>query len=178
MKMFKRIAAVLLAGVMVMAVLTACGGSGGSVTPAGDVEKAEVLYMDVYNALLNSNYRNDPTLKAKARAILDDSLNEDGSLKRGKEMTVTLESDSIFASTVVSIMPSDANNSVPNGLTGAQLNQAMAQKDVFLAEVRKQVGDSMDTMKKCTTRMAVGAVKKGDKVYVALGMTIDLTKLL
>lgn len=175
MKMFKRFAAALLAGVMVLAMLTACGGSGSGspIAPGSDVEKAEAFYMDVYNALLNANYTNDPTLKTKAREILDDSLNEDGSLKSGKEMTVMLSSD-----TAITILPSQGSNTVPGGFTSEELAQAIAHKDEALADVRNNVGNKMDTIKKCTTKLAVGAVKKGDKTYVAVAMTLDLTKVM
>ena len=180
MKMFKRFAAALLAGVMVLAMLTACGGSGSGspIAPGSDVEKAEAFYMDVYNALLNANYTNDPTLKTKAREILDDSLNEDGSLKSGKEMTVTLDSDNLFVQTAITILPADANGSTPLGLTSVQLAQAMEHKDEAIAELRGQVGNSMAMIKNCTTKMAVGAVKKGDKTYVAVAMTMDLSKVM
>ena len=177
MKMFKRLAAVLLAGVMVLAMLTACGGSGSPAAPTSDVEKAEALYMDVYNALLNANYTNDPALKTKVREILDDSLNEDGSLKSGKEMTVRLDSDNSLVQTVISILPSQGSSSVPGGFTSEELALAIAHKDEALADVRNQVGNSMDSIKKCTTKLAVGAVKKGDKIYVAIAMTLDLTKV-
>ena len=42
MKKMKRLVAVLLAGVMVLAMLTACGGSGSGspIAPGSDVEKA------------------------------------------------------------------------------------------------------------------------------------------
>ena len=175
MKMFKRFAAALLAGVMVLAMLTACGGSGSGspIAPGSDVEKAEAFYMDVYNALLNANYTNDPTLKTKAREILDDSLNEDGSLKSGKEMTVMLSAD-----TAITILPSQGSNTVPGGFTSEELAQAIAHKDEALADVRNNVGNKMDTIKKCTTKLAVGAVKKGDKTYVAVAMTLDLTKVM
>ena len=180
MKMFKRFAAALLAGVMVLAMLTACGGSGSGspIAPGSDVEKAEAFYMDVYNALLNANYTNDPTLKTKAREILDDSLNEDGSLKSGKEMTVTLDSDNLFVQNAITILPADANSSTPLGFTSEQLTQAMAQKDAAIAELKGQVGSSMAMIKNCTTKMAVGAVKKGDKTYVAVAMTMDLSKVM
>ena len=180
MKMFKRFAAALLAGVMVLAMLTACGGSGNGspIAPGSDAEKAEAFYMDVYNALLNANYTNDPTLKTKAREILDDSLNEDGSLKSGKEMTVTLDSDNLFVQTAISIVPSQGSSSVPRGFTSEELALAIAHKDEALADVRNQVGSSMDIIKKCTTNVAVGAVKKGDKIYVAVAMTMDLTKVM
>lgn len=182
MKMFKRFAAALLAGVMVLAMLTACGGgAGGSAMPTDDVEKAEVLYMDVFNAVLNSDYTNDAELKAQAKQILDASLNEDGTLKGGKEMTVTLPSDNLFVSTAITIIAQPGNKDIPYGQTSEQLTTAYNNRDEALAEVRNNVansGNSMDIIKKCTTKLAVGAVKKGDKTYVALAMTMDLSKAL
>ena len=53
MKKMKRLVAVLLAGVMVLAMLTACGC--GSSTPTIDAEKVEALYMDIYNAALGAD---------------------------------------------------------------------------------------------------------------------------
>ena len=177
MKMFKRFAAALLAGVMVLAMLTACGGgAGGSAMPTDDVEKAEVLYMDVFNAVLNSNYTNDAELKAKAKQILDASLNEDGTLKDGKEMTVTLPSDKLLVSTAITIIAQPGNKDIPYGQTSEQLTTAYNNREEALAEVRKNVGNNVDIIKNCTTELAVGAVKKGDKTYVALAMTMDLSK--
>lgn len=181
MKMFKRFAAALLAGVMVLAMLTACGGSGSGspIVPGSDVEKAEAFYMDVYNAMLEAEYQNDTTLKAEAKKLLEDSLDDNGALKSGKKMTVTQESDdNPFVQTAITILPADANSSTPLGLTSEQLTQAMAQKDKAIAEVKGQVGNSMATLKKCTKKMAVGAVKKGDKTYVAIAMTMDLSSVM
>ena len=115
MKMFKRFAAALLAGVMVLAMLTACGGSGSGspIAPGSDVEKAEAFYMDVYNAMLEAEYQNDTTLKAEAKKLLEDSLDDNGALKSGKKMTVTQESDNPFVQTAITILPADANGSTP-----------------------------------------------------------------
>lgn len=180
MKMFKRFAAALLAGVMALAMLTACGGggSGSPIAPGSDVEKAEAFYMDVYNAMLEAEYQNDTTLKAEAKKFLEDSLDDNGALKSGKEMTVMLDSDNIFVRTAITILPADANSSTPLGLTSVQLAQAMEHKDEAIADVRNQVGNSMAMVKNCTTKMAVGAVTKGDKTYVAVAMTMDLSKVM
>lgn len=47
MKMFKRFAAALLAGVMVLAMLTACGGNGGGGAPVAPVIRDEALEKSV-----------------------------------------------------------------------------------------------------------------------------------
>ena len=160
MKKMKRLVAVLLAGVMVLAMLTACGG--GSSTPTSDVDKAEALYMDAYNAALGTDYKNDAELKKLAKQVLDDSLNEVGALNNGKEMTVT-KKDGNSVYTVVTILAQQGNKNVPYGITSEEL----ANKDNVIVNVDQ-------TTKKVTTGLAVGAVKKGDKIYVAIAMTKDM----
>ena len=160
MKMFKRFAAALLAGVMVLAMLTACGG--GSFTPTSDVEKAEALYMDAFNTALGTNYENDADLEKLAKQVLDDSLDEDGNLKNGKGMIFSEDAgNSVYR--VVTILAQQGNKKVPYGITSEEL----ANKDKVIVNVDQ-------TTKKVTTGLAVGAVKKGDKVYVAIAMTKDM----
>ena len=158
MKMFKRFAAALLAGVMVLARLTACGG--GLSTPTSDVEKAEALYMDAFNTALGTNYENNNTeLKDQAKQVLDTNLNDNGTLKSDGKMTVTTKKDGKLL-TVVTIL---AQKNAPYGITSEEL----ANKDKVIVNVD-------DTTKKITTGLAVGAVKKGDKIYVAIAMTKDM----
>ena len=158
MKKMKRLVAVLLAGIMVLAMLTACGG--GLSTPTSDVEKAEALYMDAFNTALGTNYENNNTeLKDQAKQVLDTNLNDDGNLKSDGKMTVTTKKDGKLL-TVVTIL---AQKNAPYGITSEEL----ANKDKVIVNVD-------DTTKKITTGLAVGAVKKGDKIYVAIAMTKDM----
>lgn len=164
MKKMKRLVAVLLAGIMVLAMLTACGG--GSFTPTSDVEKAEALYMDAFNTALGTNYENDADLEKLAKQVLDDSLNEDGTLKNGKGMTVT-KKDGNSVYTVVTILAQQGSKNVPYGITSEELANMLANKDKVIVNVDA-------TTKKTATNLAVGAVKKGDKIYVAIAMTKDM----
>lgn len=164
MKMFKRFAAALLAGVMVLAMLTACGG--GSSTPTSDVDKAEALYMDAYNTALGADYKNDAELKNQAKQFLEENLNADGNLKIDGKMTVTKKDGKVW--TTVTILGS---KNVPYGITSEELADTPANKDKAIAEARKNVND---TTKNITTGLAVGAVKKGDKIYVAIAMTKEV----
>lgn len=158
MKKMKRLVAVLLAGIMALAMLTACGC--GSSTPTSDVEKAEALYMDAFNTALGTNYENNNTeLKDQAKQVLDTNLNDDGTLKSDGKMTVTTKKDGKLL-TVVTIL---AQKNAPYGITSEEL----ANKDKVIVNVD-------DTTKKITTGLAVGAVKKGDKIYVAIAMTKDM----
>lgn len=164
MKKMKRLVAVLLAGIMVLAMLTACGG--GSSTPTSDVDKAEALYMDAYNAALGTDYKNDAELKKLAKTVLDENLNEKGALNSGKEMTVT-KKDGNSVYTVVTILAQQGSKKVPYGITSEELANMLANKDKVIVNVDA-------TTKKNATNLAVGAVKKGDKIYVAIAMTKDM----
>lgn len=164
MKKMKRLVAVLLAGVMVLAMLTACGG--GSFTPTSDVEKAEALYMDAYNTALGADYKNDAELKNQAKQFLEENLNADGTLKIDGKMTVT-KKDGNSVYTVVTILAQQGSKNVPYGITSEELANMLANKDKVIVNVDA-------TTKKTATNLAVGAVKKGDKIYVAIAMTKDM----
>ena len=160
MKKLSKIVALLLAGALTMLLFTACGG--GSFTPTSDVEKAEALYMDAFNTALGTNYENDADLEKLAKQVLDDSLNEDGTLKNGKGMIFSEDAgNSVYR--VVTILAQQGNKKVPYGITSEELTN----KDKVIVNVDQ-------TTKKVTTGLAVGAVKKGDKVYVAIAMTKDM----
>ncbi len=163
MKKMKRLVAVLLAGVMVLAMLTACGG--GSSTPTSDVEKAEALYMDAYNAALGTNYENNTELKNQAKQLLDKSLDEAGALKSDGKMTVTTKDGKVW--TTVTILAQPGNKNVPYGITSEELANMLADKDNVIVNVDA-------TTKQSATGLAVGAVKKGDNIYVAIAMTKEL----
>ena len=164
MKMFKRFAAALLAGIMALAMLTACGG--GSSTPTSDVDKAEALYMDAYNAALGTDYKNDAELKKLAKTVLDENLNADGTLKSDGKMTDT-KSDGNSVYTVVTILAQQGSKNVPYGITSEELANMLANKDKVIVNVDA-------TTKKTATNLAVGAVKRGDNIYVAIAMTKDM----
>lgn len=66
MKMFKRFAAALLAGVMVLAMLTACGGGAGG-SSSNEIESKVLQYLNTVNG---TNYSNNADLQSKVRAVL------------------------------------------------------------------------------------------------------------
>lgn len=164
MKKMKRLVAVLLAGIMALAMLTACGG--GSSTPTSDVDKAEALYMDAYNAALGTDYKNDAELKNQAKQFLEENLNADGTLKSDGKMTDT-KSDGNSVYTVVTILAQQGSKNAPYGITSEELANMLANKDKVIVNVDA-------TTKKTATNLAVGAVKRGDNIYVAIAMTKDM----
>lgn len=64
MKKIKRFAAVLLAGIMALALLTACGGSGSD-NPEFDAE-VESAYLDALNKAFGTSFENDDAIRALA----------------------------------------------------------------------------------------------------------------
>ena len=66
MKMFKRFAAALLAGVMVLAMLTACGGGAGG-SSSNEIESKVLQYL---NTVKGTSYSNNADLQSKVRAVL------------------------------------------------------------------------------------------------------------
>ena len=82
MKLFKRFAAALLAGVMALAMLTACGGGGGNGPSLGEqLENAMVDQMNNVRSEGSEKLTNDPTLRAQALAVLDKAT-VDGKIKK------------------------------------------------------------------------------------------------
>ena len=64
MKKIKRFAAVLLAGIMALALLTACGGSGSD-NPEFDA-KVESAYLDALNKAFKTSFENNDAIRALA----------------------------------------------------------------------------------------------------------------
>lgn len=64
MKKIKRLAAVLLAGIMALALLTACGGSDPG-NPEFDA-KVESAYLDALNKTFKTSFKNDDAIRALA----------------------------------------------------------------------------------------------------------------
>ena len=164
MKKLTKLTSLLLAGIMALAMLTACGG--GSSTPTSDVDKAEALYMDAYNAALGTDYKNDAELKKLAKTVLDENLNADGTLKSDGKMT-DMKSDGNSVYTVVTILAQQGSKNVPYGITSEELANMLANKDKVIVNVDA-------TTKKTATNLAVGAVKRGDNIYVAIAMTKNM----
>lgn len=141
-----------------------------------DAEKVEALYMDIYNAALgaDADYENNAELKKQAKQVLTDSLDEEGALKSGQKMT-SKKYEGITAWTTFTILAQPGNENVPYGITSKELAETLANKDKAIAEVRSNFG-KMGVTKETTTGLAVGAVKKGDKVYVAIAVKTERKK--
>ena len=90
MKMFKRFAAALLAGVMVLAMLTACGGGAGGAGESEFEKKVQDVYMSALNTTFNTSYENNQDVKALAASTLNNIV--DGKVaSKGAAVIKTIE---------------------------------------------------------------------------------------
>ena len=77
MKKMKRLVAVLLAGVMVLAMLTACGGIGNDAATAKFEGKVEQAYMTKLNEKFGENFENDAAIKKLAVEYIEKMANKE-----------------------------------------------------------------------------------------------------
>ena len=77
MKMFKRFAAALLAGIMALAMLTACGGIGNDAATAKFEASVEQAYMAKLNEKFGENFENDAAIKKLAVEYIEKMANKE-----------------------------------------------------------------------------------------------------
>ena len=170
MKKMKRLVAVLLAGIMVLAMLTACGGSSA---PKSTEDQVADIYQSAMNAMFGTELSNDNTLAARSKVVLNRNMNDAGVIT-GSDIDV---SNPDSAGKVLVTIISD------NGMTSAEVQKLTSDHDAVEAyinliklEMKNELGASYDVyvamMKTAITGMGTGAVKKGDKYYVAVTMQV------
>lgn len=169
MKKMKRLVAALLAGVMVLAMLTAC--SGGA--PKSTEDQVADIYHSVINAVLGTELSNDSTLAARSKIVLNSNINDAGELIGNGIVAGKPDSAGKVLVTLIS----------GEGLTSAEVQKLTSNPDAVEAyinliklEMKNELGASYDVyvamMKAAITRMGTGAVKKGDNYYVAVTMQV------
>lgn len=171
MKKMKRLVAALLAGVMVLAMLTACSG-GGSAPKSAEDQVADI-YLSAMNAVLGTELSNDSTLAAKSKVALNSNINDAGVITGSSIIAGKPDS----AGKVLVTMISD------EGMTSAEVQKLIGDPDAVKAyinliklEMKNELGASYDIyvamMQAAITGMGTGAVKKGDNYYVAVTVQV------
>lgn len=170
MKKMKRLVAVLLAGIMALAMLTACSGGGA---PQSVEDQVADIYQSAMNAVYGTELSNDSTLAAMSKVALNSNMNDAGVIT-GSDMVFS-EPDS--AGKVIVTLISD------EGMTSAEVQKMIDDPDTVKAyinliklEMENKLGASYDIyvamMRAAIARMGTGAVKKGDNYYVAVTMQV------
>ena len=174
MKMFKRFAAALLAGVMVLAMLTACGGTGNDAATAKFEASVEQAYMAKLNEKLNETYgkkfENDADIKKSAVDYIGEMVGKENldkndfwkveKLDEKTQNVVMICYDVTEKGNVMSSYEADkAEKITPNETTiKAFLN---------LARMKAHASNTAKF-----TALGVGAKTINGKTYVAIGLRV------
>ena len=175
MKTIKRLAAVLLAGIMALALLTACSGSD-----AGNPEfeaKVESAYLAALNKTFGTNFENDDAIRALAVTHIAEKSGADsltGSARcktEGDEKTVVRQVQLCY----------DTKSSKPDAFVPLFYEAAAAQTitanrlnvQALLSTVNKGLGNAEENGRTLQlTALGVGAKTIGGKTYVAIGFEL------
>ena len=178
MKTIKRLAAVLLAGIMALALLTACSGSD-----AGNPEfeaKVESAYLAALNKTFGTNFENDDAIRALAVTHIAEKSGADsltGSARcktEGDEKTVVRQVQLCY----------DTKSSKPDAFVPLFYEAAAAQTitanrlnvQAMLNTVNKGLGNAEENGRTLQlTALGVGAKTIGGKTYVAIGFELTRT---
>ena len=178
MKKIKRLAAVLLAGIMALALLTACGGSDPG-NPEFDA-KVESAYLAALNKAFKTSFENDDAIRALAVTHIRENSGADsltGSARcktEGSEKTVVRQVQLCF----------DTRSSKPDAYVPLFYQAAAAQTitanrlnvQALLRTVNEELGGAEEngiTLE--LTALGVGAWTIGGKTYVAIGFELTNT---
>ena len=175
MKKIKRLAAVLLAGIMALALLTACGGSDPG-NPAFDA-KVESAYLAALNKAFKTSFENDDAIRALAVTHIRENSGADsltGSARcktEGSEKTVVRQVQLCF----------DTKSSKPDAYVPLFYQAAAAQTitanrlnvQALISTVEKERGNAEEnSITLELTALGVGAWTIGGKTYVAIGFEL------
>ena len=178
MKKIKRLAAVLLAGIMALALLTACGGSDPG-NPEFDA-KVESAYLAALNKAFKTSFENDDAIRALAVTHIRENSSADsltGSARcktEGSEKTVVRQVQLCF----------DTKSSKPDAYVPLFYEAAAAQTitanrlnvQALLRTVNEERGGAEEnSITLELTALGVGAKTIGGKTYVAIGFELTNT---
>ncbi len=176
MKKLKRLAAVLLAGIMALALLTACGGSGSD-NPKFDAE-VESAYLTALNKAFKTSFENDDAIRALAVTHIAEKSGADsltGSARcktEGDEKTVVRQVQLCY-----DVRKSTKENYVPLFYEKTEAIKANYTNVLTLFKtVEKELGGAEENgIKLELTALGVGARTIGGKTYVAIGFELTNT---
>ena len=173
MKKMKRFVAVLLAGIMALAMLTACGGTGNDAATAKFEDKVEQAYMAKLNEKFGENFENDAAIKKLAVEYIEKMANketltkdelwtkEEPTEKTQNWVMICYDVQNTGKYVMSSYEAGKAETITPDETTiKAFLNLAQMK--------RRQVGKTAKF-----TALGVGAKTINGKTYVAIGFRVE-----
>ena len=178
MKKIKRLAAVLLAGIMALALLTACGGSDPG-NPEFDA-KVESAYLAALNKAFKTSFENDDAIRALAVTHIRENSGADSLTG---EMLWKTEGDGKTMVRQVQlcfdVRKSTKENYVPLFYEAAK-TEAIKANYINVQTLFKTVNDECGGAEENgitleLTALGVGAKTIGGKTYVAIGFELTNT---
>lgn len=173
MKKMKRLAAVLLAGVMVLAMLTACGctGNGNDAATAEFEAKVEQAYMAKLNEKFGENFENDAAIKKLAVEYIEKMANKE-TLTKDELWTKEEPTEKTQNWVMICYDVQNTGKYVMSSYEAAQA-ETITPKNIdtfwsFAQMKRVNVGQ-----KAKFTALGVGVETIGDKTYVAIGFRVE-----
>ena len=175
MKKFRRLAALLLAGVLALAVLSGCGGSRFE----REMEETVLKYV---NAAMREKqgegareFKNDPELRQKAYEMLGKIDPESGLIDSQKALMIIDES--LGDKSTTTLIAVEANGYIRDKRLATEITQdELARIKEKIDEMLRSNGDGSDgPSAKDITAFGVAARTIGGKTYMAIGTTYEVT---
>ena len=181
MKKMKRLVAVLLAGIMALAMLTACGGTPGTPGSSEFETKVEQAYMAELNKTFGKNFNNDDAIKKLAVDYIQEvggaeTLSAKALWKNEEPTADTLNQVMVCFDTTQSTNEKyvklyyeadKAENITPDATNIAALKVTWDTVQTVAASKGKKIE---------LTALGVGAKTIGDKTYVAIGIGMKVVQ--
>lgn len=172
MKKMKRFVAVLLAGIMALAMLTACGGTGNDAATAKFEASVEQAYMAKLNEKFGENFENDADIKKLAVEHIGnmagkETLNKNELWTKKEDPTAKTQDwvmicyDSTEKGFVKSYYEADKAETIT-------LDEATITKFLTLARIKAHAGNTAKF-----TALGVGTKTIDGKTYVAIGVRVE-----
>ena len=171
MKKMKRLVAVLLAGVMVLAMLTACGGTGNDAATAKFEGKVEQAYMTKLNEKFGENFENDAAIKKLAVEYIEKMANKE-TLTKDELWTKEEPTEKTQNWVMICYDVQNTGKYVMSSYEAAQA-ETITPKNIdtfwsFAQMKRAHVGQ-----KAKFTALGVGVKTIDGKTYVAIGFRVE-----
>ena len=172
MKKFRRLAALLLAGVLALAVLSGCGGSRFE----REVEETVLKYV---NAAMRGTqgegareFKNDPELRQKAYELLG-KIDPESCLIDSQKAFMSIEERHWDKSTITLIAVEAEEYNRPNKRLATEITPDE------LARIKNELDDNL-TGPAAKNMMAFGVAARtiGGKTYMAIGATYERTTII
>lgn len=168
MKKMKRLVAILLASVLALAMLTACGEEA----PQSLGQRAEKVLMDSLNKAYNTSYENDADLKNKVTAVLN-KIDENGEIAATDIPLAYLEGsynfpgylekkDNIYIATYLMVASGSGKKLKALEVTEESLKNATSGPSTSSVEKPDAIG--------------VASIEKNGKTYIGVAMKMVINK--